>query len=161
MGLIVLAIAAVIAIGMLLWKNWDTIRAKASETWGGVKDAFTNAWEGMKAVAKNVANFIIGYYNAILSGIERAINTIGRAINRIPKFTAPSWVPGIGGKSFGLPTVPDVSFPRIPMLAEGGIVREATLAMIGEGGPEAVIPLDRLGSWDGWREHHQHYGDVC
>jgi hypothetical protein len=145
MGLIVLAIAAVIAIGMLLWKNWDMISAKASETWGGVKDAFTNAWEGMKAVAKNVANFIIGYYNAILSGIERAINTIGRAINRIPKFTAPSWVPGIGGKSFGLPTVPDVSFPRIPMLAEGGIVREATLALIGEGGPEAVIPLDRLG----------------
>jgi TP901 family phage tail tape measure protein len=146
MGLIVLAIAAVIAIGMLLWKNWDMISAKASETWGGVKDAFTNAWEGMKAVAKNVANFIIGYYNAILSGIERAINTIGRAINRIPKFTAPSWVPGIGGKSFGLPTVPDVSFPRIPMLAEGGIVREATLALIGEGGPEAVIPLDRMGS---------------
>jgi TP901 family phage tail tape measure protein len=145
MGLIVLAIAAVIAIGMLLWKNWDMISAKASETWGGVKDAFTNAWEGMKAVAKNVANFIIGYYNAILSGIERAINTIGRAINRIPKFTAPSWVPGIGGKSFGLPTVPDVSFPRIPMLAEGGIVREATLALIGEGGPEAVIPLDRFG----------------
>jgi TP901 family phage tail tape measure protein len=145
MGLIVLAIAAVIAIGWLLWKNWDMISAKASETWGGVKDAFTNAWEGMKAVAKNVANFIIGYYNAILSGIERAINTIGRAINRIPKFTAPSWVPGIGGKSFGLPTVPDVSFPRIPMLAEGGIVREATLALIGEGGPEAVIPLDRFG----------------
>jgi TP901 family phage tail tape measure protein len=145
MGLIVLAIAAVIAIGWLLWKNWDAVGAKASETWNGVKEAFTNAWEGMKAVAKNVANFIIGYYNAILSGIERAINTIGRAINRIPKFTAPSWVPGIGGKSFGLPTVPNVSFPRIPMLAEGGIVREATLALIGEGGPEAVIPLDRLG----------------
>jgi len=30
------------------------------------------------------------------------------------------------------------------MLADGGIVRSATLALIGEGGPEAVIPLDRL-----------------
>jgi SLT domain-containing protein len=35
------------------------------------------------------------------------------------------------------------------MLAEGGIVREATLALIGEGGPEAVIPLDRLGDTAG------------
>jgi phosphotransferase system HPr-like phosphotransfer protein len=36
--------------------------------------------------------------------------------------------------------------PDIPMLAEGGIVTSATLAMIGESGPEAVIPLDRAGS---------------
>ena len=36
----------------------------------------------------------------------------------------------------------------IPMLAEGGIVTGPTLAMVGEGGgPEAVIPLDRLGSF--------------
>lgn len=38
----------------------------------------------------------------------------------------------------------------IPMLAEGGIVTGPTLAMVGEGGgPEAVIPLDRLGSMMG------------
>ena len=138
------AIAGVIALGVLLFRNWDTVKEKASETWSSVSEAFGRAWDGMKNVARTVANFIIGYYNAILSGIERAINSIGRAINRIPKFTAPSWVPGIGGKSFGLPNVPNVSFPRIPALAEGGIVRDATLALIGEAGPEAVIPLDRL-----------------
>ena len=33
----------------------------------------------------------------------------------------------------------------IPGLAAGGIVTQPTLAMIGEGGPEAVIPLDRMG----------------
>jgi TP901 family phage tail tape measure protein len=148
-GAIALAIAGVIALGVLLFRNWDTVKEKGAETWGAVRDAFSNAWEGMKGVAKNVANFIIGYYNAILSGIEGAINAIGRAVNRIPRFTAPSWVPGIGGESFGLPSVPNVSFPRIPMLAEGGIVREATLALIGEGGPEAVIPLDRLGDTAG------------
>jgi SLT domain-containing protein len=38
----------------------------------------------------------------------------------------------------------------IPMLAEGGIVTGPTLAMVGEGGgPEAVIPLDRLNSFAG------------
>ena len=48
-------------------------------------------------------------------------------------FKVPSWVPGLGGKGFDV--------PEIPMLADGGIVTGPTLAMIGERGPEAVIPL--------------------
>ena len=61
-------------------------------------------------------------------------NTIGAL-----SFEFPSWVPGLGGKGF--------SVPNIPMLAEGGIVDQpgGMLAMIGERGPEAVIPLDRMG----------------
>ena len=39
--------------------------------------------------------------------------------------------------------------PDIPMLANGGIVTGPTLALIGEAGPEAVIPLDRMGSMGG------------
>ena len=46
-------------------------------------------------------------------------------------------MPGIGGKGFDV--------PDIPMLAQGGIVTSPTLAMIGEAGPEAVIPLNRAG----------------
>jgi len=34
----------------------------------------------------------------------------------------------------------------IPLMAEGGVVNKPTIAMIGEGGAEAVIPLDRMGS---------------
>jgi hypothetical protein len=48
------------------------------------------------------------------------------------------------GKKF---TVNPPDLPNIPALAEGGIVTGPTLAMIGEGnGPEAVIPLSKLGS---------------
>jgi hypothetical protein len=50
-------------------------------------------------------------------------------------------VPGFGGKGFDV--------PDIPMLAAGGIVTGPTLAMIGERGPEAVIPLDRMGQMGG------------
>ena len=59
-------------------------------------------------------------------------NTVGKL-----SFSVPSWVPGIGGKGFDV--------PDIPMLAQGGIVTGPTLAMIGERGPEAVIPLNRAG----------------
>jgi hypothetical protein len=37
----------------------------------------------------------------------------------------------------------------IPALADGGVVTGPTLALIGEAGPEAVIPLDRMGSMGG------------
>jgi hypothetical protein len=50
----------------------------------------------------------------------------------------PSWVPVIGGKGFDFPQMPE-----IPALAEGGIVKRPTLALVGEAGPEAVIPLNR------------------
>jgi hypothetical protein len=50
-------------------------------------------------------------------------------------------VPGLGGKGFDV--------PNIPMLAEGGIVTSAQLAVIGEKGPEAVIPLSKLGDLGG------------
>jgi hypothetical protein len=162
-GLILLAIAAVIAIGVLLYRNWDTIKAAASELWQSIKDffgriadwvsekiqvakdAFGEAVDGMKEALKVAANFILGYWNAILAGVERVINGIVRAVNGIPTFKVPDWVPGIGGGEFGLPRLREISLPRIPMLAEGGIVDRATLALIGEAGPEAVVPLDRMG----------------
>jgi hypothetical protein len=59
-------------------------------------------------------------------------NTIGKL-----SFKVPGWVPGIGGSGFDV--------PDIPMLAQGGIVTSPTLAMIGEAGPEAVIPLSKMG----------------
>jgi len=58
-----------------------------------------------------------------------------------PRVDVPSWVPGIGGKGFGGFDV----FPDIPTLAAGGIVTGPTLAVLGEAGPEAIIPLDRAG----------------
>jgi hypothetical protein len=56
-------------------------------------------------------------------------------------FKIPDWVPGIGGNGF--------SMPDIPMLANGGIVTSPTLALIGEAGPEAVIPLSQMGNMGG------------
>lgn len=47
--LIPLAIAAIIAVGVLLYKNWDTIKAAAIATWGAIKDFFIGIWEQITA----------------------------------------------------------------------------------------------------------------
>ena len=80
-------------------------------------------------VGKAFANGIIGFINR---------NVIDK-INELVEFKISAF-----GASFTV-NPPDIG--RIPMLAEGGIVTGPTLAMIGEGnGPEAVIPLSKLGS---------------
>ncbi len=133
-GLAALAIAGVTAFGVALAANWDTLKTKAAEVWAGIS-----------ATIKGAANSIIGFVNGIISATERMVNALAGALNKIPRFEIPAWVPGIGGKSFGLPKINEVSFPKIPLLAEGGIITRPTLAMLGEAGPEAVVPLGRMG----------------
>jgi hypothetical protein len=91
---------------------------------------------GGKAVFDGLTFYFTGLYSifkTLFNGIAKLWNgTIGKL-----SFNFPSWVPGLGDKGF--------SVPNIPMLADGGIVTGPTLAMIGERGPEAVIPLSGRG----------------
>lgn len=139
-GLVIAGVAALIAIGIALYKNWDEISAWFGGLWerfqpaiDAIKNAFTNAWEGIKsgfmsvfealpAILKTPINAII----SIVNGAINAINSIG--------FTIPDWIPGIGGKAFKL------DIPKLPMLATGGFTNGASIA--GEAGTEAVISFD-------------------
>jgi hypothetical protein len=80
-------------------------------------------WDGITAAARTQFNAVAGLWN----------NTVGRI-----SFSIPSWVPGIGGNGF--------SMPKIPYMADGGIVTGPTLAVLGEAGAEAVIPLSGGGA---------------
>lgn len=91
------------------------------------------AWEGICKIFENIVNGLWGIIKTPLNWIIDGINGLIGGINGIK---IPDWVPLVGGKSFNIPT--------IPRLAKGGIVDEATLAMVGEGkSAEAIIPLDR------------------
>jgi len=86
-GLAIAAVVALIAIGVLLHKNWDKI-----------KEGMAAVWEGIK-----------GIFRGGIVALENAINWIINKINSI-SFNVPAWVPLIGGKTFGF-NIPKVTLP--------------------------------------------------
>jgi hypothetical protein len=128
--LIALGIGVLIGLLAVAYLKFEGFRKIIDKVFGGIKWWINNvtipSFELMLNVVKTIFNGIAKLWN----------NTVGKL-----SFKVPSWVPGLGGKGFDI--------PDIPMLAAGGIVTGPTLAMIGEAGPEAVIPLDRMGSMGG------------
>lgn len=137
---IFLMVAAVVAVGaaLVVLQLKFNILGKALEAVGVVASVL---WDGMKAGFAGVVTAVSGYINglvAIYKGLFNGIATVWNNTVGKLSFKIPGWVPVIGGKGFDV--------PDIPMLAEGGIVSSPTLAMIGERGPEAVVPLNRAGA---------------
>lgn len=98
--------------------NWQ-------KAWQGVQNIFKGIFDGLVNIAKKPINSIID-----------AINTMIKGLNKIK---LPDWVPGLGGKGINIPT--------IPKLAKGGIIDSPTIAMVGEAGKEAVMPLENNTGW--------------
>jgi hypothetical protein len=116
-----------------------------SAIWGGIKDVVSGAWNFVENIIGKIGDGIRGFVGLVkseINGIISLVNTVIRVIDSI-HVKIPDWVPLIGGKEFGL------DIPQIPMLANGGIVTSPTLAMIGEAGAEAVIPLSKMGGMGG------------
>lgn len=221
--LTIIAIGALIAIGVLLYKHWDVVKAKATEVWNGIKETINKfcdnvkesieqfktkvliAWDNIKNKFNEFKNWLgsvfatdwtqkFGVFGEVLNGFFRnvqnifnsvkqifggvidfiagvftgnwrrawqgvvdifkgIVSTLGSIIksplnavislinsaisglNRI-SVSIPNWVPVFGGKHFG------INIPSIPYLAKGGIIDSPTLAMVGEAGKEAVVPLE-------------------
>jgi len=132
--LVIGLIGGLVAAFIWLWNTSD-----------GFRDGLIAAWDAIVNAIKSAINFIIGFAEGFANSFIRAINMIINALNSI-SFDIPDWVPIIGGKKFGfnLSTIQEISIPR---LARGGIVDEATIAMIGEKGREAVVPLENNAEW--------------
>ena len=97
--------------------------------WEGVKEIFGGVFSGLATLAKAPINGIIALLNGAINGINMMID----ALNGL-HFTIPSWVPLLGGKSFGLHLA---RVGSIPYLAKGGILSQGS-AVVGEAGPELL-----------------------
>jgi hypothetical protein len=112
----------------------DPFTEKFKETFGGINEFFYGIINGM-------IGFFEGFANSVISGVNAIIRAFNRLKINVPA-TAFTDAFTIG---FNLPEIGQIVLPRIA-LAEGGIVTGPTNALIGEAGPEAVIPLSKIGS---------------
>ncbi|MFI5852264.1 phage tail tape measure protein [Micromonospora chalcea] len=194
-GLIIIAIVALVAGIVLLWQNSEAFRKFWIAVWDGIATAAIAVWDFLVAAAKTwwavFSGFwtaigswfaglfqrwwgmFTGFWSAVFAGIGKAgswvkgkagellgwftslpgrlrrglasirdivsapfraaFNAIARGWNRTVgrlSWSVPGWVPGIGGNS--------ISAPHLPMLAKGGHIMGAGLAIVGEAGPELV-----------------------
>ena len=79
--LVIAAIGALIAVAVLLYQNWDTVKAKCIEIWGAIKEFISNAVDAMKTVITNVWNAIKSFISSVLEGIKTVITTVWNAIS--------------------------------------------------------------------------------
>ncbi len=157
---VIIVVAIVVALVVVIIKNWDTIKQVIADGWNWIKDKTVEVWDAVydfvSGIITTVTDFVgdeidrqLAFFTAIPGFIGDALSTVADAItapfttgfsgiktawnNTVGGlgFSVPSWVPGIGGKEF-----------RIPTLARGGVVTSPTIAMIGEAGPERVTPLN-------------------
>lgn len=151
-------------------KNWDWIKAKAEEIWDKIYQKHKFVFDAIGATVKALFSVITPIFTAGLAiikgawdlgfdGILEKVKSIFEAVKDTIK-SGINWVIGkindlisrinsVSSAVGGFIGVSPPQIPNIPMLAKGGIVNRPTLAMIGEAGPEAVVPLNKMGSMGG------------
>ena len=146
-GIVIGIIAALIAVGVLLYKNWDTIKAKL----GAFRDFMVNIWTTIKNKTVQAFN---GIKNAIMAPIRTAVDFVRKMINKIksffhfkvslPHIKLPHFA--IRPKGWQLGDLLKGSIPRlgIDWYAQGGIFNSPSVIGVGEAGPEAVLPIEKL-----------------
>ena len=134
-GGLIVAIGLIVAAVVYLATHWRQV-------WAEIQTIAEGAWHFIEGIVGKLGAGIKGYLDIIKGEINGLISLVNMAIRVIDSIHVklPSW---LGGNEFG------INIPQIPMLADGGIVTSPTLAMIGEAGAEAVIPLSKMGGMGG------------
>lgn len=131
-GLAIAAIAAIIAIGVLLYKNWDTVKAVAGELWTSITDTFDKI------------------KTTVTEKIDGAKEAVRLAIAKIKGFFNFNWkLPELKMPHFNIKGKFSLNPPQIPKLGvewykEGGIFNDSSIIGVGEAGAEAVLPISKL-----------------
>lgn len=104
-GLVTLAIAAVVAIIILVIKNWDKL-----------VDAVKKGGEIIKSVFRAIGNFVKNILNGLISGFESMLNAVIRGINAI------MWPIRQAPRLFGYAALDPISTVHLPRLARGAVI---------------------------------------
>jgi phage-related protein len=142
-GLVQSILGAAVSSLQTAWSAvWSAFTSAVSSAWDGIKGFVSGGIDAVVGIVQSlpgrISSLAAGAFDGIKNAFKSAINWIIRGWNglefKIPGFDPPGPGPTFGGFTLGL--------PNVPLLAAGGIVNRPTLAVVGEAGPEAVIPLN-------------------
>lgn len=129
-----------------LW-NTSSIGKWINTAWDSLVDTLKNIWANFKTSFSDLFNIAAWFktmwenngkpfLNVIIADVNSLIQKLNSFKINIPAVSIPGTDITVGGGSLGF------NIPEIPKLATGGIVDSPTIAMIGEAGKEAVVPLE-------------------
>jgi phage-related protein len=137
-----------LAVGQIV-KHWNTIRSGAKATIDAVAGFFTGLPHRIAGALGQIPNLVRTAMSSALHAVQDFAGDIVDAIWSIPRRiigVAGAIRSKIAGALGGIDLTPGFDLPGFGgFLAEGGVVTRPTMAVIGEAGPEAVIPLSRAG----------------
>lgn len=169
---VLLAIGAIIAVGVLLYKNWDQIKANAINLWNNIKKTFTNIKNTIVTTWNNVKSFLTNTWNNIRTIASNTFNNVKNAVltpilalrdrirsiietikgffsftTKTPHIKLPHFKITPSGWKLGDLLKGSIPHLGIDWYKTGGIFNSPSVIGVGEAGSEAVIPLDKL-----WRK---------
>lgn len=156
-----LIVGAIVAIVALIVSMWDEIVA-AFQTAG---QFFIDVWNNLIEWIVDIKDRIVEAWTNMINGIEELWSNFKQSLSDAWNNFV-SWISDLGEKIWDIIKTPfewlgsvfkkmvngiidlanKIPGVNIPRLASGGIVSSPTTAVIGEAGPEAVIPLSKMGS---------------
>lgn len=107
----------------------NTLKSKFEEAWNGIRNGAEGIWNTVKEAFRTGINSVLKQINSFIDKINDAIRTFSSA-----------------SQSIGGPAI-NFRVGKIPYLETGGIIDSPTIAMLGESGREAVVPLENNTEW--------------
>jgi hypothetical protein len=123
----------------------DAIMRAVGAVSNAVAGAFDAVGNAAHAVASAVKGVLVGAFNAfkgVASGVMGVINAIAGALRAVAS-AARDVASALGSIHVPHISLPHIGLPHIPGTATGGIVTGPQIRLVGEAGPEAIIPLSK------------------
>lgn len=147
-GIVIAAVGALVAVGVALYKNWDTIKAKAQQLWENLKATFQRIKEAITRPIEAARDFVKGVIDKIKSFFQFKVE--------LPKIKLPHF--GITPKGWKLGDLLKGSIPKLGIewyakAMENGMIldtptvmpaADGTLRGFGDAGPEVVVGAKSL-----------------
>ena len=117
---------------------WDSLASIGQKLWNAIFGFDENGESNLLTSLKGIKTKVDGIFSDMGNALKKPINAIIKMVNKLIQglntisFTIPKWVPGIGGKTFG------INIPQIKEFATGTNSAPRGLALVGEAGPELV-----------------------